>query len=89
MLPGVTPFPPEFAARYRAKGYWEDRTIASVWEDYCRKYSSRIAVIDGDEHVTYTQLNTRATNLAELTASAQIRSPRANRPGREDSDRTT
>ena len=24
-LPGVTPFPPEFAARYRSRGYWEDR----------------------------------------------------------------
>ena len=64
MLPGVTPFPPEFAARYRATGYWEDRSLASVWEDYCRQYSSRIAVIDGDEHVTYEQLNARATNLA-------------------------
>src|SRR5215510_13961960 len=64
MLPGVTPFPPDFAARYRAKGYWEDRSVASVWEDYCRQYASRIAVIDGDEHVTYAQLNARATNLA-------------------------
>src|SRR5689334_11925915 len=64
MLPGVVPFPPEFAARYRAKGYWEDRSIASVWEDYCRRYSSRVAVIDGDEHVTYELLNARATNLA-------------------------
>jgi 2,3-dihydroxybenzoate-AMP ligase len=64
MLPGVIPFPPDFAARYRAKGYWEDRTIASVWEDYCRQYSSRIAVIDGDQHVAYEHLNARATNLA-------------------------
>jgi len=64
MLPSVTPFPPEFAARYRAKGYWEDRSIASVWEECCRKYATRIAVIDGDEHVTYEQLNERATNLA-------------------------
>ena len=64
MLPGVVPFPPEFAARYRAKGYWEDRSIASVWEECCRSYSSRIAVIDGDDHATYSQLNARATNLA-------------------------
>jgi 2,3-dihydroxybenzoate-AMP ligase len=64
MLPGIVPFPPEFAARYRAKGYWEDRSIASVWEEYCRKYSSRVAVVDGDEQVTYEQLNARATNLA-------------------------
>jgi 2,3-dihydroxybenzoate-AMP ligase len=64
MLPGVTPFPPEFAARYRAKGYWEDRGIASVWEDCCRLYADRIAVIDGEIEVSYAQLNERATNLA-------------------------
>src|ERR1700751_557674 len=64
MLPGVVPFPPEFAARYRAKGYWEGKTIASVWEDYCRLYAQRIAVIDGGTQATYTDIDARATNLA-------------------------
>src|SRR5215475_10678475 len=64
MLPGVVPFPPEFAAKYRAKGHWQDRSVASVWEDCCRAYADRVAVIDGDEQVTYEQLNARATNLA-------------------------
>ena len=64
MLEGVTPFPPDFAARYRAKGYWGDKSIASVWGDCCRRYANRVAVIDGDEHVTYSQLNERAINLA-------------------------
>ena len=26
-LPGVVPFPPEFAARYREKGYWRDVSL--------------------------------------------------------------
>ena len=64
MLPGVTPFPPEFAARYRAKGYWEDRGIASVWEEYCRIYADRIAVIDGEIEASYADVDARATNLA-------------------------
>src|SRR4029077_5095482 len=64
MLPGVTPFPPEFAARYRAKGYWEGRAIASVWEDCCRLYADRLAGVEGDIRVSYAQLNARATNLA-------------------------
>ena len=63
-FPGVTPFPAEFAARYRAKGYWEDRSIASVWEQTCQRYASRIAVIDGDRAVSYESLNRHATNLA-------------------------
>ena len=64
MLHGVVPFPPEFAARYRAKGYWEDRTIASVWEDYCRQYANRIAMIDGDVQASYADIDARAENLA-------------------------
>jgi len=64
MLPGVVPFPPEFAARYRAEGYWEDRSIASVWEAYCRLYADHMAIVDGDFRATYADLDTRATNLA-------------------------
>ena len=64
MFPGVTPFPPDFAARYRAKGYWEDGTIASVWEEMCKRYARRSAVIDGDTSITYEELNRHATNLA-------------------------
>ena len=64
MLPGVVPFPPEFAARYRANGYWEDKTIAAVWEEYCRIYADRVAVIDGDVRATYADIDTHATNLA-------------------------
>src|SRR5579872_394735 len=64
MFPGVVPFPPEFAARYRAKGYWEDRTIADVWEEMCAKYYRRTAVIDGDTAITYDALNETANNLA-------------------------
>ena len=64
MLPGVVPFPPEFAARYRAKLYWEDKSIASVWEAQCRLHADRIAVIDGDVQATYAEVNARATNLA-------------------------
>ncbi|HEX5278763.1 MAG TPA: AMP-binding protein, partial [Micropepsaceae bacterium] len=64
MFPGVTPFPPEFAARYRAAGYWEDRSIASVWEEMCTRYAGRVAVIDGDSSITYEELNRHAANLA-------------------------
>src|ERR1051326_1688608 len=64
MLPGVVPFPPEFAARYRAKGYWEDRSIASVWAEYCRLYGERVAIIDGPVQATYADIDARATNLA-------------------------
>ena len=64
MFPGVTPFPPDFAARYRASGFWEDRNIASVWEEICGTYARRVAVIDGDRTITYEELGRTATNFA-------------------------
>jgi 2,3-dihydroxybenzoate-AMP ligase len=63
-LDGVTPFPPAFAARYRARGYWQDRPLRAVLADAFARYDERIAVIDGDERITYRQLDERATRLA-------------------------
>jgi 2,3-dihydroxybenzoate-AMP ligase len=64
MLEGVVRFPPEFAARYRAKGYWEDRSLRDVFAEVFGKYSDRVAMIDGDKSVTYAQLEERAERLA-------------------------
>src|SRR5438128_840653 len=64
MLDGVVRFPPEFTARYRAKGYWEDRSLAETFLDSFAKYPARVAVIDRDQQVTYAQLDERATRLA-------------------------
>jgi len=64
MLDGVVRFPAEFAARYRAKGYWEDRSLREVFYQACERYGDRIAVIDGQRSITYSQLNQNATRLA-------------------------
>ncbi len=64
MLDGVVRFPPGFAARYRAKGYWEDRSLRDMFNDCFDRYAARIAIIDGEQSVTYAQLDERATRLA-------------------------
>ena len=64
MLDGVVRFPPEFAVRYRAKGYWEDRSLCDVFDDLFVRHANRIAVIDHDERVTYGQLKERSERLA-------------------------
>jgi len=64
MLDGVVRFPAEFAARYRAKGYWEDRALRDVFDETFSRHGDRIAIIDGGKSVTYTELNDRATRLA-------------------------
>ena len=64
MLEGVVRFPPEFATRYRAKGYWEDRSVAATFAEVFDKYADRVAVIDRDQFVTYAQLGDRSARLA-------------------------
>ena len=64
MLEGVVRFPQEFAARYRAKGYWEDRSLRDTFAEISARYSDRAAIIDRDREVTYAELDERATRLA-------------------------
>jgi 2,3-dihydroxybenzoate-AMP ligase len=64
MLDGVVRFPPEFAARYRARGYWEDRSLADTFGGVFAQFADRVAVIDRDRFVSYAELNQRATRLA-------------------------
>jgi len=57
-------WPPEFAARYRALGYWRGETLAAMVADRARSHPERIAIIDGDRRWTYRELDKRATALA-------------------------
>ncbi len=64
MLEGFVPFPPEFAQRYRAQGYWQDRTLAQEFEGVFQRYADRIALVDGERELTYAELDRVTTNLA-------------------------
>ena len=63
-LPGVVPFPPEFAARYRAAGYWEDRTLDEVFSELFAEHAERVALLHADETITYRRLADRRASLA-------------------------
>lgn len=64
MLEGFVPFPPEYAARYRAKGYWRDQSLAQEFDAVFQRYAGRVALIDGDVTYTYAELDRVTTNLA-------------------------
>ena len=64
MLDGVVRFPPEFATRYRAKGYWEDLSLRDAFDRVFDRFSERVAVIDAARVVTYAQIKERSTRLA-------------------------
>ena len=64
MLPGVVAFPPEFAQRYRAKGYWQDKSLAQEFTAVFKKYGPRVALIDGQRRYTYADIDRLSDNLA-------------------------
>ena len=64
MLSGVVPFPSEFAARYRAKGYWRDKSLADEFRLVFEKYENRTALIDGERRYTYGDIDQLTDNLA-------------------------
>ena len=64
MLEGLVPFPPEFAERYRARGYWQDRTLAQEFSAVFRRFADRTALVDGQRRYTYADLDRLTDNLA-------------------------
>ena len=66
-LDGVVPYPVEFAQRYRARGYWHDRTMDEVFGELFAQHADRVALLHADEVITYGQLaQRRATVAAKL-----------------------
>src|SRR5438132_8904663 len=63
-LAGVTPFPSDFAARYRERGYWEDVPLGRFYAGVFASHGKRAAMICGSESVTYTELRERVERLA-------------------------
>ena len=64
MLPGVVPFPPEFAQRYRARGYWQDKSLAEEFSFVFDQFKDRTALVDGERRYTYQQIDELTDNLA-------------------------
>ena len=64
MLPGFVPFPPEFVARYREKGYWKNLSLAQEFAVLYKKYADRVLLVDGDHQFTYTDIDRITDNLA-------------------------
>src|SRR5216684_2260053 len=73
MLDGVVPFPADFAARYRAAGYWQDRPLIDGFRDVFQRFATRIAVVDGTDEITYGQVDERSTQLARALLDRGIR----------------
>lgn len=72
-LEGVVPFPPEEAARYRARGYWQDRLLIEHYEDAFAAFHDRVALVDESERLTYAELQARSLRVARVLADLGLR----------------
>src|ERR1700731_3722799 len=73
MLEGMVPFPPEFAQRYRERGYWADKSLAEEFDAVFKRYSDRVALIDGNRSFTYAEVDRLSSNLALNLLAAGLR----------------
>src|SRR5467141_4637002 len=64
MLEGVVPFPPDFARRYRDKGYWQDRSLAEEFVASFNRFKEKIFLVDEDRTYTYGEIDRLTDNLA-------------------------
>ncbi|MFT0531983.1 (2,3-dihydroxybenzoyl)adenylate synthase [Castellaniella hirudinis] len=63
LLP-VQTWPDEFAARYRAAGYWRNETFGAWLRERALAHPDRVAVVGGPQRWTYADLDHRASALA-------------------------
>jgi 2,3-dihydroxybenzoate-AMP ligase len=64
VIEGAVPFPPEYAAMCRAKGYWVDKTLAQEFAVVFKHFAERVAVIDGEAKYTYADVDRISDRLA-------------------------
>jgi 2,3-dihydroxybenzoate-AMP ligase len=64
VIEGVVPFPPEYAAMCRARGYWRDKTLAEEFSVAFEAFADRVAVVDGGASYTYRDVDRISGRLA-------------------------
>jgi 2,3-dihydroxybenzoate-AMP ligase len=73
LLEGCVPFPPEFADRYRRKGYWRGRTLGECFDDWTARFAGRTAIVAGAERLSYAELGRRVERVAAALAALGLR----------------
>jgi 2,3-dihydroxybenzoate-AMP ligase len=64
-----TPWPAEFAARYRQAGYWRGEPLTHLLEEQVQMQPEAIALICGERQLSYAELDVQATYLAQRLAN--------------------
>ncbi len=59
-----TPWPDEFAKKYKDANYWQGKSLATILSESAYKYENNIALVDGEKSWTYSALDQKARELA-------------------------
>ncbi|WP_329537446.1 AMP-binding protein (plasmid) [Streptomyces sp. NBC_01450] len=63
-VPDIVAYPEEAVRRYRAAGFWSDRTVAQEFRAVADKYPDHAAVLTPDARLTYAELDRRTDRIA-------------------------
>ncbi|QDQ28493.1 (2,3-dihydroxybenzoyl)adenylate synthase [Chitinimonas arctica] len=63
-LHGFTPWPADFAERYRAAGYWQGQTLGGMLREQAAARPERLALVCGTRRWSYAELDRRSDQLA-------------------------
>ena len=72
LLEGFIPYPAEVAEEYRRRGYWKGLTLGDHLDDWVRRYGERIALVAGEQRISYRELGERVERAASHLAALGI-----------------
>ena len=73
-MEGFVGWPEDVAARYRASGLWEGVTIGDMFARSARRSPDKLALVQGDQRLTYAELLARSGDRAAHLAGLGMRS---------------
>ena len=62
--PAFTPWPEEFAEKYRSAGYWRGEALGNLLRASATLYPQRTAVVCGERRWSYAELDKKADSFA-------------------------
>ena len=73
-MEGFVGWPEDVAARYRASGLWEGVTIGEMFARSARRSPDKLALVQGEQRLTYAELLARSKDRAARLAGLGLRS---------------
>ena len=73
-MEGFVGWPEDVAAHYRASGLWEGLTIGEMFARTARRSPDKLALVQGEQRLTYSELLARSKDRAARLAGLGLRS---------------